>query len=415
MKNHTKYLSNRYLNIFLLLSILFGISSCVEEIELRTQGFESLLVIEANITNENKQQTVFISRTFRFEDDGPSPETDSHVSIYGNGKLVTEFSEDSPGTYISNQAFSAQPNIDYTLEINTSNGRSYVSEISRLPVQANIESISVQPSQDDFNNQGVAILANTYSPKGQGNFYKFEYEETYKIIAPFWTIQELYTEDKFDLGNCLVIEGIKQKEERVCFNSEKSNEIILAETIGQPQDRLNNFETRFIKLDNTIIAHRYSILLKLHVISPEAHNYFKRRIELSSENNLFSQVQPGFIEGNIKSKQDPDDEKVIGVFYTSTVSESRFYFNWADLFPNQNPPRIPCQLFSPPLRNESSCGSIPTTNCCPLKSLVVNNFVKHVEQNLNPQEGDGPYIVVRRECGDCTAVGSNIVPDFWEE
>ncbi len=26
-----------------------------------------------------------------------------------------------------------------------------------------------------------------------------------------------------------------------------------------------------------------------------------------------------------------------------------------------------------------------------------------------------PFIMVTRPCGDCTALGSNIVPDFWEE
>lgn len=407
MKNHTKYLSNRYLNIFLMLSILFGNSSCVQEIELKTQDFESLLVIESNITNEMKHQEVLISRTFRFEDDGPSQESGASVNVFGDGAQISSFTETSPGRYVSIQEFAAQSGIDYTLEITTSNGRNYVSTPSQLLDAAQIESIVAEPSQDSFGKQGVSILVNSISPTGQGSFYKFEYVETYKIIAPFWTIQDLAPDDDEEAGPCDVMLVDRQQEERVCYNTVNSINIVLADTNGQPEDRLSNFEAKFIPISSTTIAHRYSILLRQHTISSEAHNYFKRRRDLAIQDNLFSQAQPGFLEGNITSVQSPNEERVIGIFQASTVSEMRYYFNWNDLFPGQSPPQIPCQITSPPFANDAGV--------CVLSNLVISNRIRYWQPNENPQAGEGPHLVVSRECGDCTASGLNIIPEFWEE
>lgn len=407
MKTLKNYITSIYIKLFFSLSLLVSLSSCVEEIELRTQDFESLLVIEANITNELKPQVVKLSRTFRFEDDGPSRETGATVNVLANGSQFASFSEAAPGRYVSTQPFAAQAGVDYTLEVTTRNGRKYVSTPSQLADVAQIESITAQPSQDSFGNQGVSILVNSNNSGGQGNFYKFEYEETYKIIAPFWRIDDLAPDDDEEAGPCDVMIVDREQEERVCYNTVNSINIVLADTNGQPEDRLNNFEAKFISKDNVNIAHRYSILLKQHVISAEAHNYFKRRRDLAIDDNLFSQAQPGFLEGNITSVQSPGEERVIGVFYVSTVSEMRYFFSWNELFPGQTPPQIPCQITAPPLVNEAG-------NCV-LANFVINNQIRYWQPNESPQAGEGPHRVVSRECGDCTASGSNIIPDFWEE
>lgn len=386
--------------IFLCISLVM--TSCVEEIELNTKNFESLLVIEANITNEFKQQEVNLSRTFRFEEE-PVKESNAALVLLADGEAFAEFVETEPGRYLSTQAFVAESGVNYSLEIQTQDGKNYVSSTSELPDTAEIQSISVEPSEAGFGNPGVSVLVNSTSNSENGNFYKFDYEETYKIISPFWRSDDLIPiEDSCDF----TIE-LRDQEERVCYNTNKSIDIILANTIGQPQGQLNDFETRFIDINNTIIAHRYSILIKQSVIPEEAYTYFEKRKELSAQDNLFSQTQPGFLEGNFTSLDSPDQERVIGMFYLSTVSEKRFYFNWEDVFPNQEPPEIPCGVFAPTLFSMSG-------NCL-LKASVTANTVRYWGPNLDQTMREGPYDVVTRECGDCTARGTNVVPDFWEE
>ncbi len=383
--------------------IFLMLLSCVEEIELNTKNFESLIVIEANMTNEVKQQEVNISRTFRFEEEGPSKETNATVVLLADGSPFVNFVEIEPGRYVSSQVFAVQNNIEYTLNVQTQDGRNYTSSSSQLPETGQIQDIAVQASEDSFGNPGVSILTNTTSNAGNGNYYKFEYEETYKIIAPYWRSDDLFP----IVDSCDFTIDLREKEERVCYNTVKSVDIILANTIGQPEGQLTDFEARFIEANNTIIAHRYSILLKQFVIPEEAYRYFEKRRELSIQDNLFSQAQPGFLEGNITSVESPNDEQVIGIFYVSTVNEKRFFFNWTDVYLDQEPPEIPCGVFAPALTKMDG-------NCL-LKESVTANTVRYWGENLDPTMNEGPYDVVTRVCGDCTASGSNIVPDFWEE
>lgn len=394
-----------YYNLCICSCLCLLVGSCVEEVELRTQDFESLIVVEARITDEVKFQKINISRTFRFEEDDPSPETNANVVLFADGAAFADFIEAEPGQYLSTFEFAAQENIEYSLNIETQDGRNYASTSTQLPETAEIESINVEPSEDSFGNPGVSILVNSQSEAEGGNYFKFEYNETYKIIAPFWRSDDLFIQD--DEDSCDFDIELREQEERICYNTVESIDIILGSNLGLPNGELSDFETRFIGIDNTIIAHRYSILVKQHVISEEAFRYFEKRRELSTQDNLFSQTQPGFLEGNITSVESPDEERVIGVFYASTVTEKRFYFNWADLFPEREPPEIPCGVFAPPL--------VKMSGDCLLKESVVANTVRYWGQNDDQGMSEGPYDVVTRECGDCTARGTNEVPDFWEE
>tara|TARA_R110000850_G_scaffold203228_1_gene329475 strand:+ start:88854 stop:90074 length:1221 start_codon:yes stop_codon:yes gene_type:complete len=392
------------LSSYLAIGLVLAFCGCVEEIELNTESFERILVIEGTITNEYKKHEILLSNSFEFEEDGPAFESGALVQVLVDGTPTYTFTEDSPGTYLSTQAFEAQPDIEYTLYIQTQDGREFSSTPEQLTPVSEISEVNAIAETTGLGENGVSIQVSNVSPTGNANYFRFEYEETYKIIAPLWRYNELIAEDEEDPENCNVIKTVKQQEERICYNTESSIEIIVTETLSLEQDQLSNFEVKFIKKDNTIIAHRYSILLKQFVITSNAYNYFKKRNELSEEGNLFFQIQSGFVEGNLNSISSPN-EKVIGFFSVSAVSQLRYFFNWDDLFPGEPYPIIPCQVSSPPLLSRAGL--------CYLSTFVTSNRVKYYEDNLEPQPGEGPYKVVRRECGDCTASGTNVEPDFW--
>ncbi len=56
-------------------SIVPAVISCTEKIAFYSDSFESMIVIEGTITNEQKIQTIKISRTYPFEEEGPLPES----------------------------------------------------------------------------------------------------------------------------------------------------------------------------------------------------------------------------------------------------------------------------------------------------------------------------------------------------
>ena len=50
-----------------------------------------------------------------------------------------------------------------------------------------------------------------------------------------------------------------------------------------------------------------------------------------------------------------------------------------------------------------------------LTEVISSGKAKFYSRNLKPEQNEGPYNLVLRACGDCTVLGSNIIPDFWEE
>jgi len=75
---------------------------------------------------------------------------------------------------------------------------------------------------------------------------------------------------------------------------------------------------------------RYSIFVKQYVQNFAAHTFYQTLKDISGSESILSQTQPGFFAGNIKSDDNPN-EKVIGFFDVSSVSNKRIFFNFSDL------------------------------------------------------------------------------------
>lgn len=383
-------------------------TSCTEEIDLGDElKFEDVIVIEATITNEKKIQQILISRTYEFDEEGPSPERDALVNVVLNDGETIRFSEQSPGVYASDIEFSAEPDIDYQLLITTNQGRSYQSSKVQLSNGIPIEKLYASREVNSIGNEILAINVDSFDPLRQSNYYRYEYEETYKIIAPNWVPDDfILVED--EEGNISPNPGLAPRpvEEKECYNTVDSNSIIQTTTTSLTEDRVADFNVRSINTDDAIISHRYSILVKQYVQSIEAYTYYDVLNQLSGSGNALSQIQPGFITTNIVSKEERN-EKVLGFFQVSGVSEKRIFVNYSDLFPNEPLPPyfIGCESSAPILVNPAG-GT-------PLKDQIEAGIVKYLDENIPPLPNEGPYLVVSRACGDCTELGTTEKPDFW--
>ena len=398
-------------NFYLSLALLF-LSSCVEEIAFEIGTFESALVIEATITNEVKQQIILLSRTFQLEDDGPAPERNASVNILADGSSFV-FEELEPGRYVSTIPFSAQSRTDYILNITTSNGRTYSSSPTILSQATQIDNLYVIRETNDDGVNGLSFYVDSFDPTGNSKYYRYSYEETYKIIAPRWVPEDLVLTDAL---TCEVdLRPTRPQEERVCYNTVLSNTINQFSTNSLTEDRVTRHLVRFIDSEDFIISHRYTILVNQYIQSREAYSYFETLNNLASQGSLFSQIQPGFFEGNVSSETNPN-EKVIGFFDVSSVSSQRLYFNYEDFYPDQPLPSLEysCAESEHFQGGFGGCGTL-------IGGLLTDNVVysSGASKVKDPITGEfvtiGPYFMVLRECGDCTALGSNVVPDFWED
>ena len=398
-------------NMLLLTLCLFVITACVEPFEGVDfiEDFENVLVVNATITNEEKKQEVVLTRSFRFDQDEAPGEEDAIVTVSSSNGELYSFDETTNGTYISSEIFAAKMNQTYTLEITTKNGSSYRSEPMGLPIaDTTIDNLYAERTINEDGEEGMAILIDSFDPSGTSRLYRHEFLETYKVIAPFWS--------PFDA--VVIIEGIntfeisailREQEERVCYATDREKNIIINSTLGLSEDRLDRYAVRFIRRDNFILSYRYSILVRQYVQSPEAFSFYETLQGLSqTSGNVFSEDQPGFLQGNIIGVDDPT-ENVAGFFDVAAVAEKRIFFDYEDFFPNEElPPYFAdCVVTAPP--TTGSRGQRELLN------LIYDDKIRFYDFNFGTIPGGGPFLVVRKDCGDCTQIGSNKIPEFWVE
>jgi hypothetical protein len=325
---------NIYTKLLLFILLTVSTVSCVEPYALQTNTFEEALVVEATITNEFKKQEVKISKTYRFEENGPTFEADATVFITDNNGNQYEFEEQS-GKYVSTTEFQAIPGREYQLNITTSNGKTYNSKSEALTTLNQIESVNATTATID-GVTGVQITVNSFDPTAASKYYRYEYEETSKVTAPKWKPFKAVVMPPNEEINHPFIELVpRETEARVCYSLAKSNTLLLTSTNLQSEDRVTDFPVRFISNQDYTIAERYSILVKQYVQNLESYTFYKTLSEISGSGSILSQNQPGFFYGNLRCVENPS-EKVIGFFDVASVSTKRIFFNYHDLFQEPN-------------------------------------------------------------------------------
>lgn len=404
----------KYKIVFYLL-LAIALTGCTEQYAFKnTNDFESALVVEGTITNEVKNQIIRLSQVYQLDETGPKIEKGANVFITDDKGNEYQF-EEKDTVYASLTPFRAEPGVKYQLKIKTKDGKNYTSDEQTLTTETKIDNITA--TVESVNGQrGVQINVNSYDPANSSKYYRYEYAETYKIIAPKWYFEEanIFSVPEVPANPINGTPAVpahdsisvtrRTKETKTCFSTKKSDAIILNNTNSSSEDRVH-FPVRFISDQNYIISHRYSIFVKQYVQNLAAFTYYKTLRDLSSTGSVLSPKQPGFFYGNIKSVEDPT-EKVIGFFEVSSVSSERIYFNYADLFPNEPLPPY----------YETDCEALEYDNCDgdpPCKGAILRSIMRSRSKVLFSWNHLSLFYMVKPPCGDCTTFSSNIVPPFW--
>ncbi len=398
----TKILYIAFISIFLLQI------GCTEPFEIETLDYESVLVVESTITDELKPQIVKLSRTSTLESSAILTENDATVIITGNTGESYSFSQDvETGVYISNEAFSAQPNVLYTLNIKTSNARNYSSSTISLTPEVAMEKVFVERVVDPVDNKdGVQVLVTTKDPTGQSQYFRYEYEETYKVIAPY---PSSYTFEiiNFDVKNYTYEVVVTPREPEItCYTTELSTGILQTATENLNDNQVLRFPVRYLSKEDAKLQTRYSLLVKQFVQSVEAYTFYKKIKELGSIQSLLSQSQPGYVRGNITSENDPD-EKVLGFFDASSVTSKRIYFNYEDFGLEKPPYFVACNKLVLDYRDNSTLDNDPN------EREIIYTYLKHFDYQIVDYGQPFLFTIAKQECSVCTSFSSNVKPDFW--
>lgn len=390
----------KFTQMALILTSALWVQSCIESYEFEAETFENALVVDGRITNELGRHSVSLTRTFKFEENGPTAESNARVSV------VTEqeeflFEEAEPGIYLSRKEFKAFPNTKYQLRIETTGGLLYESEPEVLPRESQIEEITAARVTNSQGESGVALQVYSNELPGEAAYFRYEYEEDFKIQSPMIANYNL------EIVDGEIAKVPKVKEEYTCYGQDASIDINIVNTSSFNRNRVGGHVIKFLDRGDPKIAHRYSMLVRQFVISQQAYAYYNILKELSQSESLFSQNQPGFLKGNIFSLSNPD-ESVIGFFSVASETSKRTFFTFEDFFD--------------PMEGKGSLAKncdIQRPEVPKLIELIKIGSVKFLEPIQAPaepdDEGSGPYRVVPTRCMDCTVYGTNEVPEFWEE
>ena len=377
--------------------ILLGIlTACVDPYEPKTDTFESVLVVDATITDELKTQKITISETYRLEEgiDTVNFVNNARVSVKGSSGETYNFVSAGNGEYRSTSPFQALNGEIYELEV-IANNEVYVSTPEQISGTSQLDSLYVKRVIGNTSLPGAAILVKNSSDSR--NYYRYTYEETYKIVSPFVPYQDLIINEEGDFEIVL-----RTDDQEICYNTLPSQEFVVASTEGVVNNSYSDFPIKFMNFRNEKLFHRYSILVSQLNISAEAFNYFQTSNELAGNDNVFSQKQPGFLQGNLSSVEN-ENRKIVGYFSVASVDSKRIFFDYTDIFDIEERPDLfrNCERSRPGL-------SV-------LRELIAFNQVKFLFQTPGEpdQYGSGPYMVVSTYCVDCTVFGNTTKPDFW--
>jgi hypothetical protein len=402
LKNVTKI-------FFVLLPVLI-FSRCVEPYVPELKGYESLLVVEGLITDENTSYSVKLSRSVQDQDTVPETISDATIYIsdensknfylknYGNGLYKTDSIE-----------FHGVIGKTYILHVQTGDGNIYESEPYTMEAVSDIDNIYYARDQEIGNsgtvmNEGLRIFLD--SRGGINKYYRWEYEETWKFKVPY--------PKKYDYVNETLFVPVADVKE-YCYKMRKSQEIIIYSSFAGKSDRVEGQNVSFIdpkKSDRLLL--QYSILMKQYSVSEKEYDFWYNMKQINEKGGSIYSLQPFPVISNIHNINDPE-ERVLGYFQVSSVKEKRKFITFNELaemnFPNYRnpckrvemaPKDYPRSLYSPPLTWDDLYEMYSTSGY-----YFVEPFFKAGTEVIEKM------VFAKPECANCEITGIETKPDFW--
>ncbi len=368
---------------------------CVEPFAIKSVEYTNLLVVDGFISTDVKKHRVTLSRTTQLSEKKILPEKGALIWIKsGSGEMIP-LSEVKPGIYETAE-IAGVVGEKYQLLVTTGDGREYYSSEVTLRTTPPIdkiyaEFIPVLPNGE----QGVQIYVDATGEVNTRNF-RWDFIETYQVNSPYGSNYEWLGGNDYKFRDIPV---------GVCYPSDTSRNVLVTTTVSLEQNKVTGFPVKLIEKGSLELFVKYSMLLKQYSLSEEGFKYWDNlRIINESQGSLYD-AQPGVIRGNLFS-QDDSNEIVLGYFDACVVSEKRVFFT-----PFQFTPLG----FKRPTYMSNCAFLVPTF--VPTAELGAYMEVHQKDQLIWDAVGMEPnalFELLPKYCCDCTYLGTNIKPDFWE-
>ena len=407
------------LKISFFLATVFIVCTCIDPYTPKLKGYDSLLTVDALITDLNTSCTVKLTRTMQNQNDIPPSVTDAIVYLTDDAGNTNDLINTGGGIYKTDSiGFKGTVGRTYVLHINTNDGKEYESEPCLMQSVPDIDSIYFEKDQQLINNgtqslDGISIYLDS---KGGNNnqYYRWSYEETWKFRVPYPKMFDYFKSDDPDFPIILPVKEVKE----FCWKTRKSDEILIG-TVNSPSSaQLRKEPILFIGTDQSDrLLIQYSILICQYSISKNEYDFWNNLVKLNETGSDIFARQPYAVLSNLHCTNNPK-ERVLGFFQVSAISEKRKnigYKNVAML--GLHFYSYPCDTVMPPRSFfNKPCLCPPATwddvydHLCVTSDYVFTEPIYH-----NVTDYLLHLVFTRPECANCELSGSRTEPDFWED
>jgi len=363
---------------------------CVEPFNPEIKEYENLLVVDGIITDESFSATIKLSRTYPYRSIYPNPESNAIVTIYDQKGHIITLTEVEPGKYQSEEeAFEHSSESSYQLVIETSEGEVYESDYQTMKNSPPIDSIICEYEGESLNesafpDQKLKFYINSHDERNSTVYYRWEWIETWEFHAPIGS------------NNYIT--------KNVCYDSSISKNIYISTTQALSNDVVNRFPLYTINNTTGKLGRRYSLLVRQYALSKELYNFWSNLEKLNENGGTLFDPIPSQVTGNVININNPD-EPVLGFFQVCGVSEKRITIDRSQL---------PDDFIT---QNTTDCEVFKVLAQYDITPFIISgwNYIDTVDDEYNGVPAKVHRFAKRTSCFDCTVLGTNNKPNYWDE
>jgi hypothetical protein len=390
-----------------LLALVLSAIKCIEPFTPKLNKYQSLLVVDALLTDEDVPGSVRLSRTSLNPDESPPAVTGAKVSITDDLGNNTSLNEVSEGIYkTDSQTFRGVAGREYTLKIHTEDGKEYESEPDMLYKARDIDTVyfsrESKTMDDGEVQEGITIYIDSKSPT-ENKYFRLAYEEWWKFSIPYPVAYEYVDQAHIDE---IPIKNV------TCYKNRKSDEV----TIKLRDPEVN---PEFIKIPICFIASeksdrlliQYCIQVSQYSISEKGYEFWSMMNEINKSGGDIFDKQPFPIITNIQCISDPG-ENVLGYFQVSGANKKRIYITGGEIAAiGLKTYRYMCDVVMKGPQDYIA-SEHPMTFDRIYNNYILQNY-NFIAPNYVVPNVLERLVFVDKYCSDCTTSGSPHKPDFW--
>jgi hypothetical protein len=401
-------------SIFSIIAV-FTLYTCIDPFNPKISGSDSLLVVDGLVTDANTSYSVRLSRTIQKQDSNPVMVSNAELFISddtGNKSYLLNLGN---GIYRTDSLeLKGEPGRTYVLHIKTGDGEEYESDPCLMPEGTGIDTIYFEKDKELVNNgteslDGIRIFVDSQG-EGTENYYRWDYEETWKFRVPNPKIYD------YNLGDSVI--ELHHPVNEFCWKYGKSDEILINSSVPAKGNGLKKIPLLFIApgLSDRLLI-QYSILVRQQSISKKEFEFWNNIEQVNAAGDDIFGRQPFTVDGNLHNINNPG-EKVLGYFQVASVSEKRRdipfseisglnlpYYHYPCTRIEMAPWDVPRNPLSPPL----------TWTDLYVMYCVTSDF-SFVEPKYLPGTNTlDKMVFTRPECADCELTGTLTRPVFWRD